>query len=146
MEEDIKIIKNHYVFTTNHVLDDENKRFKQAIENLINKNKELRQEVAEYERREGQQNQNMVSALEEAFKYSLEIKDLEIKNKEQEKIIELMAKDIAENKLDEDICSKVRNPEKEECDCYADMYDACYGCVIEYYEKKASEENGYRTE
>lgn len=40
MEEDIKTIKNHYVFTTNHVLDDENKRFKQAIENLINKYKE----------------------------------------------------------------------------------------------------------
>lgn len=40
MEEDIKIIKKHYVFTTNHVLDDENKQFKQAIENLINKYKE----------------------------------------------------------------------------------------------------------
>ena len=37
MEEDIEIIKKHYVFTTNHVLDDENKRFKQAIENLINR-------------------------------------------------------------------------------------------------------------
>lgn len=43
MEEDIKIIKKHYVFTTNHVLDDENKRFKQAIENLINKYKEQEQ-------------------------------------------------------------------------------------------------------
>ena len=40
MEEDIEIIKKHYVFTTNHVLDDENKKFKQAIENLINKHKE----------------------------------------------------------------------------------------------------------
>ena len=59
---------------------------------------------------------------------------------EQQIIIELMAKDIAENKLDEDICSKVRSPEKEECDCYADMYDACYGCVIEFYKKKAKGE------
>ena len=62
------------------------------------------------------------------------------KTNKYKKIIGLMAKDIAENKLDEDICSKVRNPEKEECDCYADMYDACYGCVIEYYEKKAKGE------
>ena len=45
MEEDINIIKKHYVFTTNHVLDDENKRFKQAIENLINKYKELNDEA-----------------------------------------------------------------------------------------------------
>lgn len=59
---------------------------------------------------------------------------------DKEAIIKLMAKDIAENKLDEDICRKVRSPEKEECDCYADMYDACYGCVIEYYEKKAKGE------
>lgn len=64
------------------------------------------------------------------------IENLINKNKELEKMIELMAKDIAENDIDEDICSKVRSPEKEECDCYADMYDACYGCVIEYYEKK----------
>ena len=73
--------------------------------------------------------------LIEARNYYLDEKEV------QEKIIELMAKDIAENKLDEDICSKVRNPEKEECDCYADMYDACYGCVIEYYEKKARTSN-----
>ncbi len=100
MEEDIKIIKNHYVFTTNHVLDDENKRFKQAIENLINKNKEL------------------------------------------EKMVELMAKDIAKNDIDEDICRKVKNKTSEKDDCYGDDYDMCKDCVIEFYKKKASEENG----
>ena len=48
-----------------------------------------------------------------------------------------MAKDIAENKLDEDICRQVKDPKKEEC--YAYIYDdkACSDCVIEYYEKKA---------
>lgn len=91
MEEDIKIIKNHYVFTTNHVLDDENKRFKQAIENLINK------------------------------------------NKEQEKIIKLMAESIADSGIFSDSCqSKI---EADEC-C-----DTCEKCIKDYFKKKASEEN-----
>ena len=50
------------------------------------------------------------------------------------KIIKIMAKDIAENKLDEDICRKVKNPAKE--DCYGDDYDMCKDCVIEFYKKK----------
>ena len=132
LEEDIKIIKNHYVFTTNHVLDDENKRFKQAIENLINKNKELRQEVAEHERREGQQNQNMVSALEEAFKHSLEIKDLEIKNKELEKMVELMAKELA-------VCGGF---DYVEFGMSTGDFNKDIKNMIDYFKKKASEENG----
>jgi predicted RNase H-like nuclease (RuvC/YqgF family) len=65
------------------------------------------------------------------------IENLLNKYKEQEKIIELMAKDIAENKLNEDICAQVKDPKK--VDCYGFQYGACYGCVIEYYEKKAKE-------
>ena len=59
---------------------------------------------------------------------------------EQQIIIQLMAKDIAENKLDEDICRQVKDPKKEEC--YAYIYDdkACIDCVIEYYERKAKGE------
>ena len=72
------------------------------------------------------------------------IEKLISKNKEQEKIIELMAKDIAENKLDEDICRKVKNKTSEKDDCYGDDYDMCKDCVIEFYKKKASEENGNR--
>lgn len=69
----------------------------------------------------------------------IEIIDLKREMQEQEKIIELMAKDIAENKLDEDICRQVKNLKKEEC--YACTYDGkdCSECVIEYYEKKAKE-------
>ena len=92
MEEDIKIIKNHYVFTTSHVLDDENKRFKQAIENLINK------------------------------------------NKEQEKIIKLMAESIADSGIFSD--SYQSKIEADEC-C-----DTCEKCIKDYFKKKASEENG----
>ena len=69
MEEDIEIIKKHYVFTTNHVLDDENKRFKQAIENLINKYKEQKRDIRD--------NHILLA------KYSQ-------KNEEQENIIELI--------------------------------------------------------
>lgn len=76
--------------------------------------------------------------LEEASLILLR-EELSLKRKieEQEKIIKLMAKDIAENKLDEDICRQVKDPKKEEC--YAYVYDekACIDCVIEYYEKKA---------
>lgn len=61
-------------------------------------------------------------------------------SEEQQIIIGLMAKDIAEHKLDEDICRQVKDPKKE--DCYAHIYDdnACSDCVIEYYEKKAKGE------
>lgn len=60
---------------------------------------------------------------------------------EQQKIIELMAKDIAEHKIDEDICRQVKDPNNE--DCYDTLYydNACSDCVIEYYEKKARENN-----
>ena len=58
------------------------------------------------------------------------------KNKEQQKIIELMAKDIAEKDIDEDICKKVgKNPF---CDEYGEE-SKCVECVIEYYKKKALE-------
>ena len=66
-----------------------------------------------------------MASLEEVIKESEEL----------DKIIELMAEDIAENKLDEDICRKVKDPKKE--DCYGNMYGVCKCCVIEYYEKKA---------
>ena len=59
---------------------------------------------------------------------------------EQQKIIELMAKDIAENKLDEDICRQVKDPKKEECYAYIHDDNACSDCVIEYYKKKAKGE------
>lgn len=129
MERDINflksVIKEYKTFGDLHNPDFEDiGKICQSIENLINKNKELRQEVAEHERREGQQNQNMVSALEESLKYSLEIKDLEIKNKELEKMVELMAKYI------QALISKYED----------DTYT--YTSIIDYFKKKASEENG----
>lgn len=56
---------------------------------------------------------------------------------ERQQVIELMAKDIAENKLDEDICRQVKDPKKEKCYAYNYAENACRDCVIEYYEKKA---------
>ena len=58
------------------------------------------------------------------------------KNKELEKMVELMAKDIAENDIEEDICRKVKNKTSEKDDCYGDDYDMCKDCVIEFYTKK----------
>jgi hypothetical protein len=69
-------------------------------------------------------------------KLRCEIIQLKNKIKEQEKIIKLMAQDIAENDIDEDICKKVgKNPF---CDEYGEE-SKCVECVIEYYEKKARE-------
>ena len=109
-----KMLSKHPVWVSEKTL--------QAIENLINKNKELRQEVAEHERREAQQDQNMVSTLEEALKYCLEIKDLEEKNKELKKMVELMAEEL---KI---ILYNFESMSEEE--------------IIGYFKKKASEENG----
>ena len=141
LEEDIKILENFLnikiLYGRMALTSPQVDILKHAITNLINKNKELRQEVAEHERREGQQNQNMVSALEESLKYSLEIKDLEIKNKELEKMVELMAKDIAENDI-EDICKIVGDD--PHCTEYTEE-DKCVECTINYFKKKANEEN-----
>lgn len=92
-------------------------------------------------------NSREITAIEYMFikqTLLLKIEDLIKKNerlinkyKKQEKIIELMAKDIAENKLDEDICRQVKDPKKEECYAYMHDDNACSDCVIEYYEKKA---------
>lgn len=121
MQEDVRLILNRYNYLDS------------KCENLINKCKELRQELAKYEMQAGKLNQNMVSALEEAFKYSLEIKDLEKQNKEQEKMIELMAECLAEGDCDA-MCS--------ECGCYkceAEI-DVVMECIKKYFKKKAKGE------
>lgn len=69
---------------------------------------------------------NIVSAIENLIN----------KYKEQEKVIELMAKFINNIDIDEDIC-KVMG-EKPYCDEYYNANN-CIKCVIEYYEKKARE-------
>ena len=69
------------------------------------------------------------------------IESLINKCKEQEKMIEMMGKDIADYKLDKDICRQVKDPANE--DCYTTLYydDDCSDCVIEYYKKKAREKD-----
>ncbi len=54
------------------------------------------------------------------------------KNEEKQKIIELMAKDIAENKFDEDICRQI----KIDGIICPDENKKCENCVIVYYENK----------
>lgn len=87
----------------------------QAIENLINKNKEQERDIRA---------SHILLA-----KYSQKIE-------EQEKVIELMAEDIAKHDFGEDICRHA----KEDNECYANMLNTCCECVIEYYEKKAKGE------
>ena len=81
-----------------------------------------------------------ISDISECENLRQAIENLINKYKKQEKIIELMAKDIAENKLNEDICRQIKDPKKEECYAYQYNENACSDCVIEYYEKKAKGE------
>lgn len=41
----IEILENCWLMKTNHVLDEENKKVRQALENLIQENKELKEKV-----------------------------------------------------------------------------------------------------
>lgn len=64
------------------------------------------------------------------------IENLINKSKEQEKIIKLMTESIADSGIFSDSCqSKI---EADEC-C-----DTCEKCIIDYFKKKASEENGIK--
>jgi hypothetical protein len=68
------------------------------------------------------------------FKFLQAIENLMNKYKEQEKVIELMAEDIAHNGFDEDICRAFKQEDRPwECDDDR----KCKLCIIEYYEKKA---------
>lgn len=119
MEEDIKIIKNHYVFKTNHVLDDENKQFKQAIENLINRCRELEKATDNY----------VEFIKNTANDYELLVNE----NKEQEKVIELMAKELSRKKgMIKKVCGNFNCEE-----CIEMKFEEC---VIEFFRKKAKGE------
>lgn len=65
-------------------------------------------------------------------------KELIRENKEQQKIIELMSEFINNIDVDEDIC-KVMG-EKPYCDKYYNANN-CIKCVIDYFKKKARDEN-----
>jgi hypothetical protein len=97
MEEDILLLEEmkNNCLTKREYIDPKAERKAQAIENLINKNKEL------------------------------------------EKIIELMNEYILKEYISPEICSK-HTPE----DCYADIYDdeACKKCILDYFRKKAKGE------
>ena len=88
-----------------------------AIESLINKYKEQERDIRA---------SHILLA-----KYSQ-------KNEEQEKIIELMKEYIFKEYISPEICSKHTAE-----DCYADIYDenACRECIIDYFKKKAGENN-----
>ena len=62
------------------------------------------------------------------------IENLINKHKEQEKMIELMSKDIAHNGFDEDICRAFKQEDRT-WECNDDRN--CARCIIEYYKKEA---------
>lgn len=84
-----------------------------------------------------------ISDISECEKLRQAIENLINKYKEQEKVIELMAKFINNIDIDEDIC-KVMG-EKPYCDEYYNANN-CIKCVIDYFKKKARDENGNRND
>ena len=113
LKEIIELCSEELIFkdeSVNATLDGEDLR---ELRNLINKCKEQEKHI---------------KALDSVIVEHIE------KNKEQEKMIELMAKDIANNDFDEDIC---RTMKVDEIWC-GSTDNECKNCVIEYYKKKAS--------
>lgn len=58
--------------------------------------------------------------------------------KEQEKMIELMGLDIAKSDFNADICLRMKKDESSWC---GSTDEECRDCIIEYFKKKAREEN-----
>lgn len=71
------------------------------------------------------------------FDVKEKITNLINKYKEQEKVIELMAEDIAHNGFDEDICRAFKQEDRT-WECNDDRN--CARCIIEYYKKEAKGE------
>ncbi len=135
MEEDIKLLEEliehnylediFYLRENNH-----HTKFNKAIENLINKYKELRQKMLENRNLYSEQ---IAKAEKEIHRLKDKIDDLEFENKEQEKVIELMAECLAEGDCDL-MCS--------ECGCYkceAEI-DVVMECIKKHFKKKAKGE------
>lgn len=58
-------------------------------------------------------------------------------------VIDRMAESLINYEIDEDICSKRKNSESEEDDCYLDVYygsEVCKNCVKEYFMKEDKDE------
>ena len=70
------------------------------------------------------------------------IKNMQKELQLKDKVIEEMAKFIANQDVDEEICSKIKNPTSEESDCYASIYveNACEECVNQYFINKVKGE------
>lgn len=171
MEEEIEKLKQKLenrksLMLYNKELEKEYERDIEAIENLINKNKKLRQLVLdnrnlyheqiekaekeikrlrdkiddlemnekEYERREKEANKNMVATLEESLKYCFKIKDLERRNEELKKMIELMLIDLSDGAFYMDDAAQNCEVKHKECDGNVNI--DCKECLFEYYKKK----------
>lgn len=128
----------------------------EKVKRLTNKNKELDEKVIilegnkigyklaieEFKKENKKLLLNLENKVKESHLIQSRLDEANAKIIELNKIIGEMAKDIAENKLDEDICRKVKNKTSDKDDCYGDDYDMCKDCVIEFYKKKARDDNG----
>ena len=124
MEEDIKILEH---FINNAGIEVKTFELKGAIENLINKYKEQEEQIEEYKL-------NVKEVMHEAQENARIFRKEQAKANEYRKMIELMAKDIAHNGFDEDICRAFKQEDRT-WECNDDRN--CARCIIEYYKKEA---------
>ena len=100
---------------------------KEKITNLINKYKEQEEQIEEYKL-------NVKEVMHEAQENARIFRKEQAKANEYRKMIELMAKDIAHNGFDEDICRAFKQEDRTWV-CNDDRN--CARCIIEYYKKEA---------
>lgn len=118
-----------------------NEQKAQAIENLVQENKEKNKEIEKYKMLLAESTANRVMTSLKDSKKSKE--DLEMLNEgwkieleQKDKIIDEMAEYINELDIDEDICTKnVINPQL--CN---EEYSNCKECIKEYFKKESEKE------
>lgn len=114
MEEDIKVLKKCWVMTTDHVLDDENKKLKNAIEHLLE----------EYQEQS-----------EENYKMSEWLVEKQKKIEELEKMVDLMSWTMTHEDVPQDEYCVSRDIN---CEVVGGNRD-CEDCIKEYFQKKVRE-------
>ncbi len=115
MEEDIKILNDYLDENDKKFVKPKRLKFLQAIENLINKNKELEKENKQCNKYWG----NKIA--------------------EYHKVIELMADSLSDVAFYMDEASEYCEVKKKECDCYQNKA-GCKKCLLDYFRKKAKGE------
>lgn len=129
MEEDLKILNDYLDENDKKFVKPKRLKFLQAIENLINKYKELEEQIEEYKL-------DVKEATYEAQENARIFRKEQAKKNEYKKMVELMADSLIDVAFYMDEASEYCEVKKKECDCYQNKL-GCKECLLDYFRKKA---------